>query len=114
MEFMSREDLFDRYPGKMLYVGFLKSGDTWFPLSSISDPDKENKLDTLLVSPAYPLMHELVTGYSKRLRQIEDHFVHLLMHEEISNVMESYGLKKVALATIGGDGDGCSCGCGCS
>jgi len=114
MQLLDLDTFFNQHERKMFYVGFLKSSETWFPLCSVSDPPRATKFDTLLVSSRYDEMESLVKSYSEKLPKVEQTFVHFLMRDEISNIMDTYALKHVAMTHEEEEGGGCGCGCGCS
>jgi len=96
------------------YVGFLKSPERWFPLCYASDPETSQHLDTLFLSTAHNMMHKVLSSYADQIPRIEQTFVQYLLPVEIQNLIERYGLKRIALITDDGEGSGgCSCGCGC-
>jgi len=113
MEIMDIESFFQTYPKEMYYVGFMKSAHAWFPLCFLSDPGQCEKLDSLFVSSSYPIMIELVKDYAQKVPQIEDTCVQYLLREEVRNILKTYSLKHIGLATPLGDSSGCDCGCGC-
>lgn len=113
MEIMDTESFFQTYAKEMYYVGFLKSKDTWFPLSFVSNPEQCDRLDSLFLGTSYPTMMELVKGYAEKIPQIEETTVQYLLREEIKNILERYALKNVGLAASSGCDSDCGCGCGC-
>jgi hypothetical protein len=113
MKILDSKSFFDEYPQKMFYVGFMKSGDSWFPLCSVSDPEVIEKFDSLYVSLDYTVINELVQLVAKEAKGIEHTFVHYLLREEIQNIIETYALRNLVLAHDEGQSAGCGCGCGC-
>ena len=114
MEFFDPKSLFEMFPGKLFYVGFLRSDESWFPLCSVSDPREVERLDTLFVSRSYAEMEDLLRGYAEKIPQVQDTFIQFLMREEIESIMHGYSLKVVALAASESSDCGCGCGCGSS
>jgi hypothetical protein len=114
MELIDAASFFGEYPEQMFYAGFLKSAETWFPMCFVSDPDGERRLDTLFLSPSYQVMAEMTQDCAKQVPQLEQTFVHYLTQEEIENLLDRYGLRKIALVAANGGSVGCDCGCGCS
>lgn len=114
MQLWNVETFFAQHERKMFYVGFMKASETWFPLCSVSNPPEVSKFDTLLVSSKYEDMDRLVKAYAERLPKVEQTFVHFLMREEISNIMDTYALRHLALTHDEDEKEGCGCGCGCS
>ncbi len=114
MEVIDPKSLFEMFPGKLFYVGFLRSDESWFPLCSVSDPREVDRLDTLFVSRSYAAMEELLKGYAEKIPKIQDTFIQFLMREEIESIMHGYCLKAVALTAAEESGCGCGCGCGSS
>lgn len=115
MELWDRDAFFSQHERTMYYVGFLKTDETWIPLCSVSDPPRTTKFDTLLVSSQYEDMESLVKAYAEKLPKVEQTFVHFLVREEISNIMDTYALKHLAMTHEEEEsGGGCGCGCGCS
>ncbi len=100
--------------GKLFYVGFFKTGDTWSPLCMVSDPDEKKHLDTLYLSPSLESMSMILGAYKEKVQKFDQTFVQFLTVPEIRNIMERYALGNVAYigAEQGTDG-GCGCGCGC-
>jgi len=113
MQLWDSEAFFTQHERKMFYVGFLKSSETWFPLCSLSDPPHTTKFDTLIVSSTYDEMDGMVKTCAERVPKVEQTLVHYLMRDEINNIMDTYGLKHVAMSHEQEEG-GCGCGCGCS
>jgi hypothetical protein len=113
MKIMDSKAFFDGFPQKMFYVGFMKSGDSWFPLCSVSDPEAVRKFDSLYVSLDYTVISDLAQSLAKEVQGIEETFVHYLMREEIQNIMEAYSLQHIVVAHDEEDSAGCGCGCGC-
>jgi hypothetical protein len=113
MQLWDLDSFFAQHERKMFYVGFLKSSETWFPLCSLSDPPRTAKFDTLIVSSTYDEMDGLVKTCAESVPKVEQTLVHYLMRDEINNIMDTYGLKHVAM-TNEEEGGGCGCGCGCS
>jgi hypothetical protein len=114
MQLWDVEGFFSLHERKMFYVGFLKAGEMWVPLCSVSNPPELTKFDTLLLSSKYEEMDRMVKAYAERLPKVEETFVHFLMREEISNIMDTYALKHLALTHEEKEEAGCGCGCGCS
>ncbi len=102
---------FEENRGKMFYVGFVRSSKgAWFPLCMLSDPEEGGSFDAIYVSPALRVMSEVVETYKEEASGLDDSLVQFLMASEVSNLMERYGLSKVAVVTAD---SGCDCGCGC-
>jgi hypothetical protein len=115
MQLFKSESFAEEQSGKMFYVGFFKSPEMWFPLCVLSDPQDQDKLDTLLVASSFPIMDETVKTYAGQISHIEQTFVHYLTIEEIQNLVEMYSLQKIAVVhPDDGLGDGCGCGCACA
>jgi hypothetical protein len=102
------------------YVGFLKSPSVWFPLAVISDPNAKQRLDTLCVARSCQAMTDFLKTYASQLQGIEGTFVQFLVSEEVTGLMEQYGLEQIAVISgecedenLGGGGCGGDCGCGC-
>jgi hypothetical protein len=104
------------------YVGFLKSPSVWFPLAILSDPNEKQRLDTLCVARSCQAMTDFLKTYASQLRGIEESFVQFLVSEEVSGLVERYGLEQIAVIcgeseneNLGGGvcGGDCGCGCGC-
>lgn len=113
MKIMDAGSFFEQYPQKLFYVGFLKSGEVWFPMCSVSDPRGVEKFDSLYVALDFTAINELVQSLAKQVKGIENTFVHYLLREEVQNIMGAYDLKHVVLAQDEEQSDGCGCGCGC-
>ena len=113
MKIMKAGSFFEQYPQRMFYVGFMKSGDVWFPVCSVSDPVVVEKFDSLYVSLDYTEIHDLVQSLANQVKGIESTFVHYLLREEVQNIMETYALKHVVLTQDDEQSTGCGCGCGC-
>jgi len=103
-------------------VGFIKSPNVWFPLAIISDPKKNQRLDTLCVARSCQAMTDFLKTYAGQLQGIEGTFVQFLVSEEVSRLMERYGLEQIAVISgecedenlgVSGCGGDCGCGCGC-
>ena len=114
MELLDVRTFLQEFPQPMFYVGFLKSPETWFPMCLVSDPEGEHKLDTLLLSHSYQVIAQMAEDCAKQVPQVEQTFVRYLTRDEVQELLDRYGLKKVALAVSDGDPEGCGCGCGCS
>jgi ubiquinone/menaquinone biosynthesis C-methylase UbiE len=108
------EEFLKNNEDQLFYVGFLKGGERWIPLSLVSEPEEKKVLDTLFISAVYPLMSEMVESYAGELSQIEETFVQYLMPREIRNLMERYGFEKLAFIDVEEEASGgCGCGCNC-
>jgi hypothetical protein len=113
MEIVESAPFLETSKDDMFYVGFLKTGETWFPLCYVSNPRENQKFDTLLLSNTYPLMAETVENYARQVPRIEQTFVQYLMAQEIQNLVERYALKQILVILPEENSDGCGCGCGC-
>lgn len=113
MNIMEAVSFFEAYPREIYYVGFLKSKHSWFPLSFVANPEDGGKLDSLFLATNYPAMSELVREYSRRIPDVEDSSVQILLKEEIQNILEGYSLRHIGLTGHDGEVSGCGCGCGC-
>ncbi|GLI32662.1 hypothetical protein [Desulforhabdus amnigena] len=113
MELIESTSFLEESKDDMFYVGFMKTGEIWFPLCFVSNPQQNEKFDTLFVSRTYPLMAETVEDYAKKVPQMEKTFVQYLMTEEIRNLLDRYGLRNIMILEPESDSDGCGCGCGC-
>jgi len=116
LRFQSPEPFFQDHRKEMFYVGFLKSPEAWFPLCAIRDPGEDSRLDSLFVSFSYRDMSEALEAYAGKLSRVEETLVQYLFPEEISNLLERYGLEHLAVVARdeGADAGSCDCGCGCS
>ncbi|GKT10830.1 hypothetical protein [Desulforhabdus sp. TSK] len=113
MEIVESAPFLEKSKDDMFYVGFLKTGEAWFPLCHVSNPEENQKFDTLLLSHTYPLMAETVEGYAKQVPCIEQTFVQYLMAQEIQNLVDRYALNQVLVLAPDETAEGCGCGCGC-
>ncbi len=98
---------------KLFYVGFLRSEERWFPLSYSSEPELRPHLDTLFISPSQAAMKSVLDSYRAHLQGVEQTFIQFLLPEEIMNLLEMYGLDRIAVVEEGPGGGSCDCGCGC-
>jgi len=113
MKIIESVSFFQEYPQRMFYVAFMKTGDIWVPLCSVSDPKVADKFDSLYISLDYMAIHDLVQAMAGQAKGVESTFVHYLLREEVKNIMETYALKHVVLTQDDEEGAGCGCGCGC-
>jgi hypothetical protein len=111
IELLDLNDFFAGTSDDLYYVGFLKTKEAWMPLCFVSEPDQKSFLDTLYVSRSQSPLRALLDGYVGRVEGIEDTFIHYLFPEEIRNLIDRYGLERVAVVHSEGLEDGCGCGC---
>lgn len=114
IQLLDLNDFFAEGSDDLYYVGFLKTKEAWMPLCFVSEPEQKSFLDTLYVSRSQPPLRALLDGYASRVEGIEDTFIHYLFPEEIRNLIDRYGLERVAVVHSEGIESGCGCGCGCS
>ena len=114
IELFNAKGYFEEHPAKMLYVGFLKSPELWFPLSMVSNPEDNDQLDSLFVARSYQSMQHVLDSYAKRLDQVEETLVQCLLPLEIINLIDRYGLEQIAVVGDDEEHGNCDCGCGCS
>lgn len=114
IELLDLNEFFTGASDTLFYVGFLKTKEAWMPLCFVSEPERKAFLDTLYVSRSQPPLRALLNRYVGRVDGIEETFIQYLFPEEIRNLIDRYGLERVAVVHSEGLEGGCGCGCGCS